>query len=38
LASDAVTGEQQSKNQQVVVYEHREDDCPNLEQMKKLKA
>jgi|TARA_B110000285_G_scaffold234771_1_gene312940 hypothetical protein len=22
----------------VVVYEHREDDCPNLEQMKKLKA
>lgn len=38
LASDAGTGEQQSKNQQVVVYEHREDDCPNLEQMKKLKA
>jgi hypothetical protein len=29
---------QQQNNQQVAVYEHRDDDCPNLDQMKKLKA
>lgn len=37
-----ITGEnnqqQQQNNQQVVLYEHREEDCPNLDQMKKLKS
>jgi hypothetical protein len=38
LANDAGNGDAQNQNQQVVVYEHRDDDCPNLDQMKKLKA
>ena len=34
-----VQGEsQQQNNQQKVLYEHRDDDCPNMEQMKKLKS
>ena len=38
LSTDLGTSSENTKNQQVVVYEHREEDCPNLEQMKKLKS
>lgn len=38
LANDVSQGDAHNQNQQVVVYEHRDDDCPNLDSMKKLKA
>jgi hypothetical protein len=39
VTSYGLSGDVPTKNQQqIVVYEHKDDDCPNIEQMKKLKS
>lgn len=39
VTSYGLIGEQQTQNvNQMVIYEHKDEDCPNTEQVKKLKA
>ena len=38
VTSYGLTPESDKENKQVVAYQHRDDDCPNIESMKKLKA
>ena len=38
IQGDSAAGGQNNKRGQEVAYEHKDEDCPNLENMKKLKA